>query len=438
MICLPTIYDVITLSTVGAYQIAVHTAWIDSNASSALPGRFNAVITSTGLNTIVASPSSTVQRDLKSIVITNTGNLVGTYKGAKPAYEQVVVYHSDGTNAIILTNVALLPGATLTWTDRNHWHISYASSTVSSGFNKPVLNAKLSPFIRSELGGGQPMTLTGLNLSSTSSVTVGGVAATSVSSTPTSVTFTAPALTNSATPYVINVTTTYGTANLVRSYYALPASSATLLAVWYAAEGWTGTTWTDRINGIVMSSGFASGIIPPVLSSWADGQPTLTFSSAATSGLQNASSPTIVGSIGEILLYADMTTPPAGYALQVDSGSATQWAVLSDTNRYCQMFQTSTMQGSVSTAWSTTPQWVENYFHGSTSLGSFICINNGTQYPITLADGGSIGCTVGCRYDGNATVPSGLDGHISLVMFYSGTLSSGDRATLNSIVHAIY
>lgn len=95
-------------------SVDVHTSWVDNNAGTITPGRFNVVGIATATTTdIVASPGSGVQRNVKSIYITNTSATVST---------QVTVIHTDGTNVADLMGVTLLPGENLVMEDSGNWN----------------------------------------------------------------------------------------------------------------------------------------------------------------------------------------------------------------------------------------------------------------------------------------------------------------------------
>jgi hypothetical protein len=94
-------------------SVDVHVSWVDNNAGTITPGRFNVVGIATATTTdIVASPGSGVQRNVKAIYITNTSSTTST---------QATVLHTDGTNVSDIMGVTLLPGENLVMDDTGHW-----------------------------------------------------------------------------------------------------------------------------------------------------------------------------------------------------------------------------------------------------------------------------------------------------------------------------
>jgi hypothetical protein len=57
---------------------------------------------------------------------------------------------------------------------------------------------------------------------------------------------------------------------------------------------------------------------------------------------------------------------------------------------------------------------------------------------LTTAAGSENGFTIGSRYDGNATITSGLTGDTGLVVIFSGTPSVPDRAVIHGISQGLY
>lgn len=98
--------------TAGA-SVDVHASWVDNSSGTITPGRSNVVGIATATTTdVVASPGSGVQRNVKSLFITNTSSSTTT---------QVTVVHTDGTNVSDLMGVSLLPGENLTFSETGMW-----------------------------------------------------------------------------------------------------------------------------------------------------------------------------------------------------------------------------------------------------------------------------------------------------------------------------
>ena len=313
----------------------------------------------------------------------------------------------------------------------------------SASISAPTLTALSSPLLAQATGGGQPITLAGTNLSGVTGVTIGAASATSVSSTSLSVTFTPPVNTQSATPYNISATTAGGTATLIGALYSLPATTTggSLVAAWYAAEGWGTNTWKDLIGGITLGLAGTYTDPPTLNASWTNGQPGINFVPGVNGqSLINQTQPVISATVGHILFFGDMSQPApvATYQLPFDSGSPTsagnQWTAYCLNGRNIRTYQGT--DAATTKTFSATPQWTEFYYDGATALGSYVNINNGnTPYNVTLSDVGFTGFTIGGRYSGPGF---GWAGNIGLMMIYTGTLSSGDLIILNNIVTAIY
>src|SRR5215831_16809671 len=104
MLILASASDLIQLAVGSAGQIDVHASWMDNVSGAVGPGRTNTPsITTSGTTTIVGSPASGVQRNVKTIHIRNRG----------ASANDVNVFHTDGTTAISLQKVTLQPGNTL-------------------------------------------------------------------------------------------------------------------------------------------------------------------------------------------------------------------------------------------------------------------------------------------------------------------------------------
>ena len=113
MILLTSIGDLVEL-TCGASvaSIDIHCSYVDINGSTITPGRTNTIITSsTALTTIVGSPASSTQRNVKFISVNNTS----------ATSCQVKVQHTDGSNVITLCNPILQPSYTLFYNDLAGW-----------------------------------------------------------------------------------------------------------------------------------------------------------------------------------------------------------------------------------------------------------------------------------------------------------------------------
>ncbi|MFM7008833.1 MAG: hypothetical protein ACKO0Z_05805 [Betaproteobacteria bacterium] len=114
MILLTSTSDILRVvtGTTGS-SINVHASYVDNASGTITPGRTNtAAITTNTTTTIVAAPSSGVQRNVRGVYITNNHATVST---------QVTVQHYDGTTSEDLFGVMLLPGENLVLNEEGEW-----------------------------------------------------------------------------------------------------------------------------------------------------------------------------------------------------------------------------------------------------------------------------------------------------------------------------
>ena len=113
MINLTSTSDLIRVVTSSASQIEVHASYVDFNGTTVTPGRTNTPhITTATTTTIVGSPGSSVQRNVKHLNITNDH---------ASASCGVTVEHSDGTTVIELMAFTLLPGENMVFNEEGRW-----------------------------------------------------------------------------------------------------------------------------------------------------------------------------------------------------------------------------------------------------------------------------------------------------------------------------
>lgn len=285
-----------------------------------------------------------------------------------------------------------------------------------------------------------PFLLAGSNLSNVTGVTVGGAAATSVSSTSIGVVFTPPATTASATPYTITVTTAFGTCVLPNAFYSLPTGFSHIFYTPVFASkgnpngfGTVNNQWGDAVGSVDLQA-IVSGMTAPTLtSSWANGQPAVTFS--GTQALQSTSAPLthaqpfsyfVVGTVTDTTNY-DMFFATGSSSSQVYGTTTPGSALLSE-------YAGTQVQSTFSA--SSTPHLYEFFFNGASS---FITQDNGAQSTFNPgADANGTGLTIGSQYDGNNTITSGVIGSVALLMYFNGAPSSGNRTLLHSVCQAIY
>ena len=113
MINLTSTSDLIRVTTSAASQIEVHASYVDFNGTAVTPGRTNTpYITTATTTTVVPSPGSGVQRNLKHLNITNDHASVACV---------VTIEHTDGTTAEELISVTLLSGENMVLGEDGRW-----------------------------------------------------------------------------------------------------------------------------------------------------------------------------------------------------------------------------------------------------------------------------------------------------------------------------
>ena len=91
MILLTSTSDKITVTTGAAGTIGVFASWVDLNGTTVTPDRANFSITSATTTDVVASPASSVTRNVKLLSVWNDGTT-----------QNVTITHTDGTTAVDL------------------------------------------------------------------------------------------------------------------------------------------------------------------------------------------------------------------------------------------------------------------------------------------------------------------------------------------------
>lgn len=113
MINLTSTSDLIRVTTSAASQIEVHASYVDFNGTAVTPGRTNTPhITTATTTTVVPSPGSGVQRNIKHLNITNDHASVACV---------ITVEHTDGTTAEELISVTLLSGENMVLGEDGRW-----------------------------------------------------------------------------------------------------------------------------------------------------------------------------------------------------------------------------------------------------------------------------------------------------------------------------
>jgi hypothetical protein len=113
MLLLTSISDIIRITTATATStIEVHASYVDVNGTTITPARTNTRITTAATTTIVGSPASGAQRNVRAIYITNNSTETSCVVG---------VEHFDGTNSVELMQFPLLPGENMGYREDGSW-----------------------------------------------------------------------------------------------------------------------------------------------------------------------------------------------------------------------------------------------------------------------------------------------------------------------------
>lgn len=220
--------------------------------------------------------------------VQNTGGTLADPSGGTSDVDET---HTIGTGLVGCTAAIVISGTSLlVQVTRPAGVAVYASCLLdyargippTNGLSAPTLTAPASPFFQPP-GGGGSLTLPGTNLTG-AAITVGGVAATVTASSPTSITFTCPANAAAGTSYNIQASNGSGSSNTLtgnNGVYYIPAS---ITYCWVASQGFNAGTgaWTDFVGGKTASV-YSTTVKPTLTSSWANGQPAVSFDGATQS-----------------------------------------------------------------------------------------------------------------------------------------------------------
>lgn len=128
MLLLTSVSDLVRIVTSAAGDIEVHASWVDNNAGTITPGRQNTAISTATTTTVVPSPGSGVQRNVKALQITNNHASSSCF---------VEVLHTDGTTPSELIGVTLLPGENLGLREDGSWVHRDANGAEYTGAQTP-------------------------------------------------------------------------------------------------------------------------------------------------------------------------------------------------------------------------------------------------------------------------------------------------------------
>lgn len=141
MINLTSTSDLIRVTTSAASQIEVHASYVDFNGTAVTPGRTNTpYITTATTTTVVPSPGSGVQRNIKHLNITNDHASVACV---------ITVEHTDGTTAEELISVTLLSGENMVLGEDGRWTHYDANGAVYPPAGKGAYDGYPTVFMKS-------------------------------------------------------------------------------------------------------------------------------------------------------------------------------------------------------------------------------------------------------------------------------------------------
>lgn len=141
MINLTSTSDLIRVTTSAASQIEVHASYVDFNGTAVTPGRTNTPhITTATTTTVVPSPGSGVQRNIKHLNITNDHASVACV---------ITVEHTDGTTAEELISVTLLSGENMVLGEDGRWTHYDANGAVYPPAGKGAYDGYPAVFLKS-------------------------------------------------------------------------------------------------------------------------------------------------------------------------------------------------------------------------------------------------------------------------------------------------
>lgn len=114
MLLLTSVTDLIQMLTASAGTVKYRADYMDNNAGTVTPGHTTnaAAVTTIATTTIVASPASSVQRNVKGIEIANTDGAISNL---------ITVRHTDGTNPVEMWAGTLLAGEKVVMDELGVW-----------------------------------------------------------------------------------------------------------------------------------------------------------------------------------------------------------------------------------------------------------------------------------------------------------------------------
>jgi hypothetical protein len=129
MLLLTSTSDIVRIVTATAVStIGVHASWADNAAGTITLGRTNSAITGATTTTVVGSPASSTQRNVKLLTISNNHASSSCF---------VTLQHYDGATSIDLAAVTLLAQESLVLTEEGEFY-HYDATGAKYSYNGPV------------------------------------------------------------------------------------------------------------------------------------------------------------------------------------------------------------------------------------------------------------------------------------------------------------
>lgn len=124
MILLTSTSDLLQVITASAVTtINVHASYVDYNGTSVTPARLNSNITGATTTSVVGSPASSTQRNVKSVTIHNSH---------ATSSNLITVQHTDGTTVVPLFVYTLLAGETIEYFDEMGFRVLDAGGNLKT------------------------------------------------------------------------------------------------------------------------------------------------------------------------------------------------------------------------------------------------------------------------------------------------------------------
>lgn len=122
MLNLASTSDVLKVVTGSALNTDVHASWVDLSGTTPTPGRTNTAIASAATTNVVAAPSASTVRNVKTLLVRN--------KDASSS-NAITVQHFDGTTTVDLFKVTGLgPGCSLSYNENDGFTVTDANGAL--------------------------------------------------------------------------------------------------------------------------------------------------------------------------------------------------------------------------------------------------------------------------------------------------------------------